>query len=232
MNDNEESPHASAHVFWDSQWNDPEARKGWEIADGRIQKSLESMLSRHPGSVERKKIKILDIGCGAGRHALLLSDAGFDVYACDASEASVTLVDGALSQRGMEDRVLKAGMAALPYESETFDWVIAWNVLYHGSFFDLVTATGEVRRVLKKGGRFEGTFISKRNAHFGGGISIDEHTRTDDTGSDKSHPHCYSSRENLETLLSGFKILELEEYLQKNYAEAWHWYLASVKETK
>lgn len=232
MNDNAVSPHASAHIFWDSQWNYPEARKSWEIPDTRIQKSLELMLVRYPDSAERKKIKVLDIGCGAGRHALLLSDAGFDVYACDASESSVVLVDRALSAKGIEDHVLKAGMTALPYESESFDWVIAWNVLYHGSFFDLIMATGEVQRVLKKGGRFEGAFISKRNAHFGSGIFIDEHTWMDDTVSDKAHPHCYTSRENLETLLAGFRIVELEEYLQKNYADAWHWYLASEKEKK
>ena len=210
----------------------PSSTKEWELPDARILKSLELMSALHPDYTERQKITVLDIGCGAGRHSLLLSRSGFDVYACDASADYVMALDGAFCENGMEDRVLKARMTALPYENETFDWVVAWNVLYHGTFFDLITATGEVRRVLKKSGRFDASFISERNARFGGGISIDDHTWMDETDSSKARPHCYTSRENLETLLTGFRIVELDEYLQKNYADAWHWYLAAEKGKK
>jgi SAM-dependent methyltransferase len=212
--------HTTAHRFWDTQWANGDTRKKWETPDGRILNSIRNT---------QGKPRVLDLGCGAGRHALAVAEAGFDAYACDASATSVSLVGAALAERNLPNRATQAHMTALPYPDGTFDWVIAWNVLYHGSRSDLVSAVREAARVLKKGGCLEGTFISKRNVHFGKGVSIDEHTWIDDSVSDKAHPHSYASREELLELLSDFTILELEEYGQDNYENAWHWYVRATR---
>ena len=63
------------------------------------------------------KGKILDIGCGAGSHALHLQNKGFDVTAVDNSEGCITVA----KERGVQKIVLSN---ILDYSEETFDTLL------------------------------------------------------------------------------------------------------------
>ncbi|RIV72079.1 class I SAM-dependent methyltransferase [Flagellimonas aequoris] len=63
------------------------------------------------------KGKILDIGCGAGSHALHLQNKGFDVTAVDNSEGCITVA----KERGVQKAVLSN---ILDYSEETFDTLL------------------------------------------------------------------------------------------------------------
>jgi len=89
-------------------------------------------------------LKILVIGAGAGNDLDVISKFG-QVYATDADEASVALIDSVLCY---EKRVADA--CKLPYENDFFDLVLAFDVLEH--IDDDKKAVGEVLRVTKKGG--------------------------------------------------------------------------------
>lgn len=47
---------------------------------------------------------VLDIGCGAGEHTLLLAGLGYDVLGADASPAALSRARGAARERGVEAR--------------------------------------------------------------------------------------------------------------------------------
>ncbi len=94
--------------------------------------------------------RVLDLGCGTGRHALWLAAAG----------AAVTAVD--FSEGMLEEARRKPGAAAvrfvvhdlhrpLPFESSTFDLVVSGLVLEHLS--DLFAFFAEARRLLRADGR-------------------------------------------------------------------------------
>lgn len=101
--------------------------------------------------------RVLDLGCGPGRHADPLARLGFDLYACDeevdAVAATRRCVADVLGPEEAERRVTPARPAALGYPDDFFDWVVA-----HGTYdtaesaAELKDMLGETRRVLKNGG--------------------------------------------------------------------------------
>jgi SAM-dependent methyltransferase len=86
---------------------------------------------------------ILDLGCGNGSHLELLSTGGF-VVGADTSLPALRLA-GAVAP------VVAAEGEHLPFAPESFDLVYVSHVLHHA--FDPAGLLGEVRRVLKPGGR-------------------------------------------------------------------------------
>lgn len=95
-------------------------------------------------------LRVLDLGCGTGRHALWLADAGAAVTAVDFSEGMLT---EARRKPGAERvRFVTHDLhEPLPCVDGSFDLVVSGLVLEHlralGPFF------AEARRVLRPGGR-------------------------------------------------------------------------------
>jgi SAM-dependent methyltransferase len=102
--------------------------------------------------------RVLDMGCGAGRHAFEMFRRGGDVIAFDqdADELSAVLdLFGAMREAGEvpdgADADIKQGDAlSLPFADEEFDRVVAAEVLEH--IPDDATAIAELARVLRPGG--------------------------------------------------------------------------------
>ena len=97
-----------------------------------------------------KGLRIADVGCGTGRHALWLADACAEVHAFDASAGMMARARDKLAEHGVRlyQHVLPA---PLPAADGTFDAVLFALVADH--IEDLATAFCELRRVLKAGGR-------------------------------------------------------------------------------
>ena len=98
--------------------------------------------------------RLLDIGCGAGRNALPLARAGWEVIATDLSlpmvqAAAARLVDEQLTHRV---QLLLAPMDNLPFAPNYFDFVVAqgiWNLARSGLEFR--QAVREAARVARPG---------------------------------------------------------------------------------
>jgi SAM-dependent methyltransferase len=67
--------------------------------------------------------RVLDVGCGPGRHALALARRGIDVVGVDLSEDFVTLARDAAAVDGLSARFEVGDVRALAYEAE-FDAVV------------------------------------------------------------------------------------------------------------
>ncbi|OBK43152.1 class I SAM-dependent methyltransferase [Mycobacterium sp. 1081908.1] len=102
--------------------------------------------------------KVIDVGCGAGRHAFEAYRRGADVVAFDRDEAelrSVETILRAMAETGeapeaASAKVVLGDALSLPYADETFDCVIASEILEHVPQDD--AAIAELVRVLKVGG--------------------------------------------------------------------------------
>jgi SAM-dependent methyltransferase len=103
--------------------------------------------------------RVLDLGCGFGRHAFEAFRRGADVVAVDRSAgevAEVVKMFGAMVATGEASptqlaRAVRADLTALPFEDGSFDTVIASEVLEH--IPDDALAIGEIARVVRPGGR-------------------------------------------------------------------------------
>lgn len=100
--------------------------------------------------------KILDLGCGDGRHFPLFEKVGLTGYGTEISDE----ICGELTQR-LKDRGVKFGNIQkgttdnLPYPDQYFDYLLTWNSCYYmtaGDGLDFGKHVSEMARVLKKDG--------------------------------------------------------------------------------
>jgi SAM-dependent methyltransferase len=108
---------------------------------------------------EPAAVRVLDLGCAAGRNAVLLAEKGFDIVALDASSAMAAKTRdriAAILGAGEAARRVRVGrMDDLSFASDaSFDLVVALG-LYHcaQSRSEWDRALSETARVLKPGGR-------------------------------------------------------------------------------
>ncbi|MFC4563671.1 methyltransferase domain-containing protein [Nocardiopsis mangrovi] len=96
--------------------------------------------------------RVLDIGCGPGRSALLLAEeAGAEVTALDLHQPFLDELDRAAADRGLDHaiRTVRASMAELPFADDGFDLVWAEGSVYRMGFDAALTSW---RRLLAPGG--------------------------------------------------------------------------------
>jgi SAM-dependent methyltransferase len=102
----------------------------------------------------------LDLGCGTGRNAWLLYEAGFQVYGIDDSAEGLRRASAYLAHRYpvitpaiyLERNDILAQFQV--EDDEHYDLVVDCQTIQHFSTQDHVTAYREIARVLKPGGRF------------------------------------------------------------------------------
>jgi SAM-dependent methyltransferase len=212
----------TAHRAWDLRWATTEGRAEWLMPDPDVAEVAEELAARPD------PVRALDLGCGVGRHALLFARLGLDTTAIDLAEQGIAEVRRNAEAEDLTIRTLAAPMTELPFPDGAFDYVLAFNVIYHGDPSIVRNTFAEIRRVLAPGGTFQGTMLSKRNAGFGVGTEVApntfvrEATAADGDDSDKSHPHFYCNAAELTELLAGFELMSLRDVAQKKPG-AWHW---------
>ncbi len=94
---------------------------------------------------------LLDVGCGPGVHHQPLSVLGPRIVGADASLGMLREAFAQAAGGGYTIATLAADAQALPFRDACFDRVMANHMLYHVQ--DQQAALGELRRVLKPGGR-------------------------------------------------------------------------------
>lgn len=109
---------------------------------------------RHFDRSTSAAVRILDLGCGAGRHALFLASEGFDVVACDISAAGVEHLEKQAHDKGLGIATRRCAAHDLGWcASDSFDAVLSYGVLCYLSLDEAQQAVSEIRRILKPGGQ-------------------------------------------------------------------------------
>jgi len=100
----------------------------------------------------RSDARILEIGCGAGLLSIALASKGHTIHAMDSTEAMLSMTRKNAIDGDVQDRVRlhRGDVHALPFESDSFDAVIAVGVIpwLHSEHIGVQ----EMQRVLKPRG--------------------------------------------------------------------------------
>jgi SAM-dependent methyltransferase len=200
----------TAHLYWERVWRGSDGSSEWLRPDPWVLATLPVLHARGVRST-------LDLGCGLGRHTLLFARDGFDSHGIDRSLA------GAAAAREGGLAVSVGDMAALPYRSASFDFVLAFNVNYHTDERGLGRVLAEVRRVLRPGGLYQATMLSKRHREYGRGVEVSPNTFCQpDAPDDKVHPHLYTDAADLIRLHAGFDLVAAVDG-EQSAPGSFHW---------
>lgn len=121
---------------------------------------------------DRKKIKLLDLGCGPGACTWFMAREGFDVSSIDGSATAIDRLNKRLASEGLSADARVGDIVSLPWADGTFDGVIDNGCLCCNSFASCQRTVSEVLRVLKPGGVFLSANFTDRTWGYGDGETL------------------------------------------------------------
>lgn len=188
-----------------AEWNQILRRKEYSLENpDEIVVNLVSILEK------RNAKRVLDLGCGGGRHVIYLAEQGFEAHGADISETGLKLTNKRLRSRKLEAELMKCYMKSLPYVDSCFDAVICVWTIYHQKLKEIQETISGIHRVLKKKGLFLVNFHSKRSSKYGKGKKVEENTFVQENGPEKGVLHHFVDENELRKLLREFNIVDLK----------------------
>lgn len=118
----------------------------------KIQEVLEQTLNSLP-----KGASILDIGCGTGEHIRQCRRFGFKVRGIEPSQNMRTIA----SKNNPGSQIMDGIITNLPFQNESFDFILAIEVLRYLHPLDIQLAYRQMMRVLRPGGLMFFTMVNR-----------------------------------------------------------------------
>lgn len=157
--------------------------------------------------------RFLDIGVGAGRHTKLAADLAFKPFGIDISLTGLHHTHQRLQQAGVQPRLARASMLALPFRDGSFEVALSYGVFYYGTAAEMKRAIKETYRVLTPGGRGFIVLRTTSDCRFAKGEQIEPNTfrltitETNEAGTVQH----FLSAHDLPTYFSEFSQLTFEK---------------------
>jgi tellurite methyltransferase len=111
---------------WEAAWQERHSHELWSVPDPKVVALLETLRGESAETV-------LDLGFGLGRHVILFAGEGFDTYGIEPTRSWFAYCEEWLEAEGLRADIRIGEMTELPYENGFFDFVLSWNVIYHGT---------------------------------------------------------------------------------------------------
>jgi len=159
---------------------------------------------------EKRKMRVLDLGCGAGRHQIFMTKQGFETHGTDISSTGLNLTKQRLKRQNLEVYLVKCDMKNLPFVESLFDAAICLHTIYHQKLKGIQETISEIQRVLQKEGSLLINFLSKRTYSYGKGEKVEENTFMETEGIEKGILHHFTDEEEIKHLFRNFNIVNLE----------------------
>lgn len=172
---------------------------------------IQKQLTHDKYDVKRPVERVLDLGCGNGRHAIYFARQGFNAAGIDVSEHAVEWARAWAKREGLDVDFRIGNIENLPFENETFDVVVSHGVLDHVHMETARRAAEEVRRVLRPKGLFYCDLRSTEDYEYGVGEQAGKNTFVVTEGYERGLVQHFFSRAETDELFDGlFRILYSE----------------------
>ena len=170
---------------------------------------------------KRRAGRVLDLGCGAGRHIINFVEKGFETYGADISEIGLALTQKRLRSHRLEAEIIRCDMKSIPCVNSGFDAVLCVQTIYHQRLEEIRQTIFEIHRILKKKGLLLANLHSKRSGKCGVGTKVEDDTFMQQKGPEQGVLHHFFNESELQELLEGFKVdLEVKEKKIGNYSRS------------
>ena len=153
--------------------------------------------------------RVYDLGCGVGRHTLFLAQQGFTVTASDVSPSAIVHTRENLERRELKAELHELDMSDWPFESASFDAIVAFNVVYHSTADKLEAVLAEIYRTLTPNGLLFVTFKSVQDSDYGQGEKLADFTYAPTSGIETGIAHYYIDEDELRRLMQNFELISL-----------------------
>jgi ubiquinone/menaquinone biosynthesis C-methylase UbiE len=121
---------------------------------GEVQTRVLSKIRRIvPLLKENQTERVLDLGCGTGRHTFFLARQGFRVTGIDISKTALSIIRNKLNKTQIKNiQLMRHDMQLIPFSNGYFDAVICTGVLTHGTINKIISTVKEIHRVIRGNG--------------------------------------------------------------------------------
>lgn len=189
---------------YDEIWKEKNIQEIFSIPDPNVVGLLEIL--------EREDVKkVLDVGFGLGRHVILFAKNGFETYGIESSVNGYNYCKKWLESEALNADIRIGEMSLFPYEDNFFDFVLAWNVVYHGTLTQIRKAIEEMYRVIRNKGLAYITLTSVNDKHYAQGKEIEPNTFLDPKKIDGDLLHHYSDEKEIKLLFENWNVEEIKE---------------------
>jgi ubiquinone/menaquinone biosynthesis C-methylase UbiE len=137
---------------------------------------IQKRLTYDEREIKRKVNRVLDLGCGNGRHAIYFAREGMEACGIDISSTAIEWAQDWAKREGFKIDFRVGNIAELPYPDQHFDVVVSHGVLDHMRMDEAKRAVAEVARVLTPKGLFYFDLKSADDTDFGVGEEADKNT--------------------------------------------------------
>ncbi|MHA2427155.1 MAG: class I SAM-dependent methyltransferase [Candidatus Hermodarchaeia archaeon] len=209
-------------IFPDSHDEFHDARQAWErqyekgyFLNKPIQHELLDIAQQFKSHGVRR---VLDHGCGSGRHTVYLAKQGFEVFGLDIAPTGLSTTIHKLAEEGLTGHTSLADILQMPYENGFFDAIISVRVIHHNRIAVIRKTVEELRRVLKPYGLLWVTVPVPKGHGSRYGQEIEPGTWVPTSGIEKGLPHHLFTEDGLRELFQHFTILEFKEFALSHYS--------------
>jgi tellurite methyltransferase len=165
--------------------------------------------------------RILDLGCGNGRHVVALAKEGFKPIGLDLSSCGLHLTCEWLEEEGLQAGLVAADARQyLPFKSDSFDGLLSTQVIHHDTLSEVRVTIAEIWRVLTNGGV---AFVSVAGRKHEGEAyeEIEPGTYVPLDGTEKGLPHHIFTEQELRSEFGVFRIREISRRAEGNVLALW-----------
>lgn len=212
---------------WDSYWEKGTGQQYWLNPDDSV---IE--LARN---LDKSRIRaVLDLGCGIGRHSLYLAEQGYRIIAVDSSSSALAVLREQAGRRSIRIEIIEGDYLQDLFPSESFDMVLSYNVIYHGTRDTFRDALHLVHKWLRPGGLFFFTCPTRRDGKYGNGEQVAPNAYKPLNSIHPGDIHYFADDADISDLLDKFTTISkkvYEHYWDNSGAEQFssYWRILATK---
>ncbi len=150
------------------------------------------VFNHYPRDKEREKIKILEVGCGAGNNLWFAAKENFQVTGIDSSKSAIEFSRNRFKEEKLQGTFLQGDFSNLPFSDNHFDLVIDRAAITCCGWEEIEIILGEIYRVLAPSGKFLFNVYSDQHSSYSSGEFHPDGTKINMTeGTLKGIQHIY-----------------------------------------